>query len=59
MDATRLIAGTFLSLSGMGIFFASAGFSVSGPRLPTSPIGYVAWILVLAGLGLLKTGVQR
>lgn len=59
MGVKRLLPGFLLSVTGLAIFFLDSGFGFSGPRLPDSALGYVAWTLVLIGLGLLKTGASK
>jgi hypothetical protein len=59
MNPGRFVAGLLLSLTGLGLFFIETGFGFAGPQLPTTPLGFVAWLLVLGGLALAKLGVPR
>lgn len=58
MDTGRFLAGALLSLTGLAVSFADTGFGFAGPQLPTTALGYVGWVLVLAGMGLLKLGAS-
>lgn len=59
MNPGRFVAGLLLSLMGLGLFFLETGFEFAGPQLPTTPLGVLAWLLVLVGLALVKLGVLR
>lgn len=59
MRAKRLLPGILLSVAGLAIFFVNSGFGFSGPKLPTTSLGYVSWILILIGTGLLKIGASK
>lgn len=43
------LMGVGLTLSLIGVVLA-ADLSVSGPTFPTTPLGAVGWVLLLAGL---------
>lgn len=58
MDTGRLLVGSVLSLIGLAIFFVDTGFGFAGPQLPTTALGVVGWVFVLAGMGLLKLGAS-
>lgn len=42
-----LLPGAVLTLVGIAL---SAQFTFTGPTLPTTPLGWVGWVLVVAGL---------
>jgi len=52
----RLLLGALLSVAGLALFVLVEGLSFTGPQLPATAPGYVAWLLVLVGLGLLRAG---
>lgn len=58
MDATRLVPGLVLAVTGLALFFLDAGFGFAGPQLPDTALGYAGWVLVLVGLGLMRLGTH-
>lgn len=54
MDTGRFLAGALLLPTGLAVSFTDTGLGFAGPQLPTIAFGYVGWVLVLAGMGLLK-----
>lgn len=59
MGVKHLVPGFFRSVVGLGLFSIDTVVSLSGPQLPDSAVGYLGWVLILGGIGLLKTGAQR
>lgn len=54
MGVKRLLPGVLVSVTGLAIFFVDTGFGLAGPQLPNNALGYVGWILLLVGMGLLN-----
>lgn len=59
MGVIRLLPGILISVTGLAIFFRDTGFGLAGPQLPNTALGYLGWILVLVGMGLLKLAAPK
>lgn len=51
MRVLLLVPGVVLVLAGIAL---SAQFTLSGPEIPTDPLGWVGWTLILVGLAEMK-----
>ena len=59
MGVKRLLPGAVIFVMGLVIFFVDTGFELAGPQLPDTALGYIGWVLLLVGMGLLKLAAPK